>query len=92
MKKEKCMSFLSPENKKKQGNMPSIEEWTTKHPVSDDAVIFTVPGKCLQYNPHICCSVIKNSCIVIPFIKIIPTYYTNTPIPLPYLHVQKFYL
>lgn len=44
MKKEKCTSSLLPKNKKVQGNMSSIQEWNTKHPLSDDAVISTALG------------------------------------------------
>lgn len=39
--------------------MSSIEEWNTKHTLSDDAVIFTVLGRCLQYIVCMCSSVEK---------------------------------
>lgn len=49
MKKAKCMNSLSLENRKSQGNMPPIEKWNTKDPLSDDAVILPAIGKYLQY-------------------------------------------
>lgn len=51
MKKEKCMSSLLPKNKKVQGNMSSTQEWNTKHPLSDDAVVPTALG-------HVCNTVL----------------------------------
>lgn len=56
--KNACVPFQL-RTRKLQENMSSLEEWNTKHILSDDAVILTVLGRCLQYIVCICSSVEK---------------------------------
>lgn len=48
MKKAEYTNFLSLENKKVTGGYATTEKQNTKHPLSEDAVIFPAIGKCLQ--------------------------------------------
>ncbi|MBA7591129.1 hypothetical protein ES708_33280 [subsurface metagenome] len=48
VKKEEYMNSLLLENKKVTGDMSPRAKWNTTP--SEDAVIFTATGKCLQYN------------------------------------------